>query len=260
MTGLQIREAQTTLHDGYLAPHCRASGETRSSLFQPEGFSLWEVEAELGPGAVVTWDADHGDEVVYVLDGAIEVGSQGCGARGAVIVEAGADASLRAVTASRMLHYGPVSTQAPTDGPLGPARTTGHGVHVIGAEKAEYNETTDGTRSSAHYADSTCDTCRVAFFENDFRTPAVVSSHTHSQDEIIRMLTGTIHMGRVALDAAMSVAIPGDHRYGFRSTGPFSFLNYRRDASLYVGAPGNEPLLETVDTVRRVRSGAITIE
>ena len=42
----------------------------------------------------------------------------------------------------------------------------------------------------------------------------------------------------------MSVAIPAGRRYGFRTPGAYRFLNYRKDASTYTGAPGTNPVVE----------------
>src|SRR5687767_10155780 len=73
MTDLVVMEGATALADGYRAPTCEAAGTTRSSLFRPDGFSLWEIEAELDAGAELRWGTDHGDEVVYVLEGTLSV-------------------------------------------------------------------------------------------------------------------------------------------------------------------------------------------
>ena len=48
-----------------------------------------------------------------------------------MIVEAGASACIRAVTATTIVHFGPSSVDAPGDGVLGPPLEAGHGVHVI---------------------------------------------------------------------------------------------------------------------------------
>jgi quercetin dioxygenase-like cupin family protein len=221
MADIEVMEAGAELREGYDAPACAVEGPARSVRFQPDGFSLWEVEAELGAGAELQWAPAHGDEVVYVLDGELELDGSQCGPATAVIVEAGVVAAARATRDVRI-------------------------------------ESPDGDHGSVHYADSTCDTCRVTFFENYVRSAHVVSSHTHTQDEIIRMTSGELQVGRVTLRAGMSIAIPADRRYGFRTPGPFSFLNYRRDLSMYVGAPGSDPLPETVDTARSVRSVELT--
>src|SRR5262249_50307035 len=97
-----------------------------------------------------------------------------------------------------------------------------------------------------------CPTCRIAFFRIDSNSeePWVASSHMHSQDEIIHVLSGALQMGRDTVGAGMSVAIPGNHRYGFRTSGKFAFLNYRSDVSTTTTTPGSEPILETVDALR----------
>src|ERR1041384_131595 len=96
--------------DRYTAPTCTATGEARSALFHPWGFPLWQVEAELGEAAEISWVDAHGDEAVYVLDGDLEVDGRRCGPEGAIVVEAGVASSIRAVKRSRIIHMGPVST------------------------------------------------------------------------------------------------------------------------------------------------------
>ena len=59
--------ADAVWQDGYLAPSCKATGVVRSTLFHPEGYALWQVDAELSEGAELRWDGDgHGEEAVYV--------------------------------------------------------------------------------------------------------------------------------------------------------------------------------------------------
>ncbi|MBO0728199.1 MAG: hypothetical protein J2P57_03000 [Acidimicrobiaceae bacterium] len=253
MPGLVVTEADRPLQDGYTAPFCRSEGPARSTLFHPAGYSLWEVEAQLGPGAVLSWGGAHGDEVVFVVDGELEVDGRTCAAGTAVVIEAGVLAEIGAITDSRVLHFGPASAFAPTDGPLGPPRRVGQHVHVVTRPEAPLIGSPDGP-GGIYYADSSCQTCRLAFFEVFNAGPQIVDSHTHSQDEIIRVTSGELHIGRTLVRAGMSVAIAGGHRYGFRTKGAFSFLNYRRDASWYVAAPGSVPVLEGVEAARRIRS------
>ena len=104
------------------------------------------------------------------------------------------------------------------------------------------------TRVASHVAG--CPTCRIVFFRIDGKgEPYAVGSHLHSEDEIIHVLSGALQVGRHRIEPGMSVAIPANERYGFRTTGPFSFLNYRADASTYTLAPGTEPVLEGVSKV-----------
>lgn len=254
MAGLELMEADRPLQEGYLTPFCRGEGNSKSSLFHPAGYSLWELEAELGPGATLYWGATHGDEVVFVIEGELEVDGRSCPTGTAVVVEAGVAAQAHALTDSRVVHFGPASADRPTEGPLGPPLPEGQQVHVVTRADAPRVGSPDGP-GATYYADSSCPTCRLAFFEVFNRGPQVVASHTHSQDEIIRVTSGQLQMGRTTVGAGMSVAIAGGYRYGFRTPGAFSFLNYRRDASLYVAAPGSAPLVEGAAAARRLRSG-----
>ena len=52
--------------------------------------------------------------------------------------------------------------------------------------------------------------------------PYVVGSHLHSEDEIIHVLSGALQVGPRKVSAGMSIAIPGQQRYGFRTDGAFS--------------------------------------
>ena len=102
--------ADAVWQDGYLAPSCKATGVVRSTLFHPEGYALWQVDAELSEGAELRWDGDgHGEEAVYVLEGELDVDGVRCGPEGATIIEAGAGACMRAITETKIVHFGPSS-------------------------------------------------------------------------------------------------------------------------------------------------------
>jgi quercetin dioxygenase-like cupin family protein len=251
MAAVEVMEADQELQSEYLAPSCDATGDVRSTLFHPHGYSLWELDAELAAGAQVRWHERHGDEVVFVLDGELEIDGLRCLPSTAAFVEAGVAARARALTATKALHFGPASVDPPTDGALGPARGDGRRVHVVGADDATPLGVPGAARGARYYSDSTCETCRAALLEVfDANGPSEVGSHVHSQDEIIHVLTGELRVGRLRVGPGMSIAIPGNYRYGFRAPGPFSFVNYRRDVSEIVLTPGNPPRLETVDVLR----------
>ena len=86
------------------------------------------------------------------------------------------------------------------------------------------------------------------------------ASHSHSEDEILYVLDGEIHVGPVTLEPDMGTAIPGSEVYGFRSGDRgFRFLNYRRDVSTYRSSalktealerPRDRPDVAVVDDVR----------
>jgi hypothetical protein len=106
-----------------------------------------------------------------------------------------------------------------------------------------------------NFTDSTCPTCRIAVFLGESSHALTAASHVHSEDEIIHVLSGELRFGRELISPGTSVAIPKNLRYGFRTEGPFRFLNYRRDVSNVTLAPGSEPFLETVESLSGVVSG-----
>jgi mannose-6-phosphate isomerase-like protein (cupin superfamily) len=249
--GAVVFEEPATLQPSYLAPYCTARGGTRSSLFHPDRYSLWKVNAELDEGAELGWGSDHGDEAIFVIDGTLDIGGRRCGPDGAVICESGVPATLRALTNVRLVHFGPVEAAPPTGGFLGAPSDEGRGVHVVDADEAEAQRTGVLT----FFSDGSCPTCRAALFTMDRRTeyePRTYRSHKHSEDEIIHVLEGEIDVGPVHISAGMGVAVPGDRRYGFKSTGPLRFLNYRRDISTVVHGVGTEPELENRQRMRNM--------
>jgi uncharacterized cupin superfamily protein len=247
---LAVTAADVMLEDSYGAPYCEASGDARSALFHPRGYSLWQLVAHLGTDAELWWHERHGDEAVYVLDGELDVSGARCGPRDVLILEAGVATEARATRPTRLLHSGPASPEAPDGGLLGAPLATGHRIHIVGRAEALVQSTSGATVVTRYYADSTCPTCRIAFFEVQGTGPHTPTSHFHSEDEIIHVLRGDVRFGATAVGAGMSVAIPAGRRYGIQTTGDFALLNYRRNASVYTAAPGEEPLLETVDAIR----------
>ncbi|MGO8864543.1 MAG: hypothetical protein ACLQRH_27760 [Acidimicrobiales bacterium] len=237
------------LQPGYAAPGCASTGMIQSARFAPRGFSLWLVVARLEAGSSVHWASAHGDEGVYIVDGAVSVDDDRCGPGGTLLVESGVAATLRAERPTELVHVGPEVGAPPTGGPLGAAEPDGHRVHVIGNEDADTMDF--GAFAQVSFADSTCPTCRITLFRVDGTDdPYAVGSHLHSEDEIIHVLSGALQVGRRRVEAGMSIAIAGGERYGFRTSAAFSFLNYRADASTVVTTPGSEPRLETVDALR----------
>ncbi len=230
-----------------VAPTCTAEGDVRGSLFDPEDSCLWSASHQLGAGAALVWGDAHGDEAVFVLEGTVALGDEACDAGDFVVVEAGVPARLEARTDASILVFGPKAPEAAMDGLLGSPALEDHTVHVVhGAGLAVHGfgePHEEGERIS--YAHGDCPTCRLTLFsvaaKGGYRTP----SHTHSEDEIIHVLRGELQVGRITLGPGMAISVPRLQRYGFTASSDFRYLNYRRDASNFVGAPGSEPVLET---------------
>jgi len=241
MKGIAIARAGAPA-DGYAAPTCRLRGDGRSRLAELDGFPLWMVRAELAPGATLEWAGPHGDEGLYVLAGELRADGRSCPPGGAVIVEASAPATVSTPDGATLAHFGPRDAEPPGDGYFGPPSPDRHGVHVIGPG-GTYAAVGPG-RETRMFADSTCETCRITLFFTGRDAEYRSAPHSHSADEILYLLRGTIHLGSYRLDPGDAVAIAGGRRYGFRSDPDgFAFLNYRRDASEQTTA-GGRPELE----------------
>jgi quercetin dioxygenase-like cupin family protein len=226
-------------------------------LFHPEGYSLWKLTGALHAGAELEWGSDHGDEGIFVLSGELEFDGKHFGVDGAIIIEAGVIGMVRATADTRLLHFGPIETQPPSNGPLGPPAVEGRHVHVFNGDDAEAIRTGKVT----FYSDGACPTCRIALFTVDRSSssePRVSSkSHKHSTDEIIHILAGTMNVGPITIPAGQGIAVPGDLRYGYTATPDLRFINYRRDAATSVQNPGDEPWLESRSRmIARLASGA----
>jgi quercetin dioxygenase-like cupin family protein len=233
---------QQELAPGYPAGHL-VEGGVRHRVVSPVGFSLWMLRAELDDGSTIEWPATHGDEAVYVLEGAIAVDRRVAPAKGAAIVESNVVTRARAVGATRIVHMGPRDPASPVDGLNGPPATEGRGVHVVGP-RGTYANTSD-TVDSHYYADSTCPTCRITLLSVGRSFGYRSEPHSHTQDELIHVVAGGINLGRRRVAPGDTVAIAAGARYGFRGDDDgFVFVNYRRDASQQMWGSGSTPRME----------------
>ena len=238
MSGLRITRiaptavivgAEQTEIDGHPSPTVEVAGGVRSRSVGPVGASLWLARVQLDDGASIRWNSSHGDEALYVVSGALEVDGLTCPADGAVIVEAAVTTTVTASGPTEVVHVGPADPTPPTDGVHGPAATEGRGVRVIGTGGV-WSRAED-IRRTRFFADATSPTCRLWLLYTERLAAAETPGHSHSEDELIHVLKGTIRLGRREAGPGDSVWIAGDRRYQLRSDGPFAFLNYRRDAS-----------------------------
>lgn len=244
MAGITVIDAaEAAPADVYGELGREVAGTVTARRVSPDGFPLWLAVAELDDGARLAWPETHGDEVVYVLDGALGVEGRTCPAAGAVVVESGVASTVEARGATRIVHAGPVAPQPPRGGLNGDPEPTGHGVHVVGPRGTW--ATVTGERDTHFYADSTCPTCRLTLLYTSRSVPYVSPTHSHSVDELIHLVGGEVWLGRRRLGPGSTLAIAADRRYGFRS-GPdgFAFLNYRADASQQTIERGSPPVME----------------
>jgi mannose-6-phosphate isomerase-like protein (cupin superfamily) len=247
---------------GYPAPFVRLHGRCESAFEPVPGRELWACTATLEPGAALEWDASHGDEVVFIRSGEVCVNGDAAADDAAIVIESGAPATLVAVSSVRLVHIGTADATAFGGGLLGMPYPVGHGVHVIHHEEVPVfrHDHGDGTfADSRYYADGVCRTCRLALLRNSSEFPSISPSHFHSVDEIMHVLRGQLRFGGVVVSAGESAFIPAGMRYAFRADGPWEFINYRRSLSQYIGHPGDEPILETWNKTKPIRTGVESV-
>lgn len=237
MKGIAIRRhAEARVGCGHpIAGHTAGQAPARS--LGPDGFSLWMAELELPAGQALGLPEVHGDEVLYVLAGALRVDSAACPAGGAVVVESGAHPDVVATDGAHVLHMGPTDPRPAGPSLNGPLLRLPDRVHLVGPA-GQFAARGPG-RHAKYFADSTCDGCRATLLYNARDGSHIAEPHSHSEDELIHLLAGEIRLGAHVVGAGDTLAIAAGRRYGFRSAGGFCFVNYRRDASQHTSVDGH---------------------
>ena len=209
----------------------KVTGVVSSKLLSPADYVLWLCVSELEEGAQMTWSGDHSDQALYVFSGALDVAGHTCPERGAVIIESGVEVTVTATTSSRIGHWGSWDPVVPADRFRGPIADGEHRIHIVGPEGILASGDPDdvGVR---WFANAACDTCRIALFEVTRNHKRAGRPHSHSADEIIFLIDGTIELGAYHLQPGTALCIPGGIRYA-EGSGPDGavFINYRRESS-----------------------------
>jgi quercetin dioxygenase-like cupin family protein len=191
------------------------------------------VVSWLGADDWVEWPASHGEEAVYVLEGNATVDGRIVPAGGAIVLHEGEPCQVGGP--ARLAHF---------SGGEEPRGRAG-GRHLLGPGGSFRSGSPSGSQAT-WFADSTCAGCDVALFRVERDTPGNRGrSHSHSADEILFVVEGTIRLGAHELPAGHAVLIPADTRYAI-TCGPtkHAFLNYRPTASTQIYDGETEALPE----------------
>lgn len=225
-----VKQDEVTSTDTYPVP-VKVTGLVWSRLMSPPDYALWLAISEIHAGAQLIWDGHHSEQAIYVFSGSLSVGDHTCPAGGAVIIESDVPATVTATERSVIGHWGSWDRVPPTNSLGGPPKSEGHRVHVIGP-KGRFTAGDPDNVAVRSFADSTCETCRVSFFEVTRRHERAGRPHSHSADEIIYLTDGTIQLGAYTLQPGTALCIPSEVRYA-EGAGPDGavFLNFRREAS-----------------------------
>src|ERR1700730_17889908 len=106
---MELMHTAADLQAGYAVPTCASTGVSSSARFAPAEFDLWLVVARLETGATIQWQRPHGDEGIYLIDGALSVDGNTCLAGGVVIIESGVIALAQAESPTELVHVGPLA-------------------------------------------------------------------------------------------------------------------------------------------------------
>lgn len=241
MKGIAIGSPHAEVAPGYPVAAVECRGEATGGRFAPADFPLWVASATVAQGTQLGWDDTHGDEALYVLDGALAVDGAVCRQGGVVVVESSVATSLDVVDGpARVLHFGPHETSPPPGLAPNDAR---RGVHVIGPGGT--HAVVDAERDTRFFADSACPSCRVTLFVTGRTHGGRHAPHSHSADEILYVLHGGIRFGNQAVPPGSAVAVSADRRYSFHGAEHgFAMLNYRSRASWFSSPTTPTPFLE----------------
>lgn len=223
-------------------------GSARASLYvDPKRFPLQLHRIGLGASETVTVGPVGRSRIGYVWRGAVRAGGRDLPAGSSFIVERG-----RALNVEGAGEGGDVLLFAASHDPIDP-EAGGH-IHLLPSADVPRNDalTDTGVRGGMH-ADAQCPTCGVWLHENGFPGAAepvssedlTVGVHSHSEDEIIFIISGRIRLGRKLFPEGTAIAIPAETLYSF-TAGPdgMAFVNFRAGLPADIRFPGGQTMNE----------------
>jgi len=233
------KAAEAESHTQHQAPQCEPCEAVLSRRLEPPEATLWLVASELAKDGELRWKPGHGDEALYVGTGSLEVDGQPCATGAAAILEAGSQPRVRALEATRVLHFGSRAAS--------PSHAD-RGVHVT-TPRGTWEQLEPG-RETRFFADATCERCSIWLLYTARAHAYESPIHSHSQDELIHVLEGEIELGSLHIAAGDTLFVAADQLYRLRAgDAGFAFLNFRRAGSR-MRVQGRDELL--------VESGATT--
>lgn len=191
-------------------------------------FPLELHRLELAPGDRVEIGPRGGDTVLYVWHGGIGAGGCSLPAGSSMIVERGGRCMVNAgFDGATVLAFGGTAA----------GRGDGGQVHLLPRDRVPSCErmSPQSEAGGAIHADSDCPGCEVWLHENRFPGSAAPDPeaaargvHSHSEDEIIVVLEGSMRLGNRLAGPGTALAVAADTLYAF-TPGPegLRFINFR---------------------------------
>jgi hypothetical protein len=189
---------------------------------------------DVAAGAGLTFHAEDADVALFVWKGAVTAGGAMLTEKSSAVVERGSSLRIEAgADGASVLAFN-------LNGDEG-ARTGGH-VHLLPRERVPQTEALGGNEGigGALHADAQCPTCSVWLHENSYAmADKETAVHSHSEDEVIFVHTGSIRLGNRLYGPGTALAIAADTKYGFHS-GPdgLGFVNFRGTSPTYTSGDG----------------------
>lgn len=210
-----------------------ANVESRT-LFAGERDPIHLKAHKLSAGAGITITGDPADVALFVWRGSVEAGGATLAEKASAIVERGSSLTLTAGEGGSTVLAFNLSAGSHNEG--------GH-VHLLPSNKVPRTEGLGGNEGigGAIHADSGCPTCTVWLHENSYTmADKETALHSHSEDEVIFVHTGSIRLGNRVYPAGTALFIAADTKYGFHS-GPdgLGFVNFRGTSPTYTSADGS---------------------
>jgi quercetin dioxygenase-like cupin family protein len=250
-----VHRAEAPSDAGPLAERVDGTGggsEVEAWRLSPDSYPLWMHEVHLPAGARLSWPSEHGEEAVFVKtgqlrlldDAADDTGTatgRRCPAGGVLVVEAGAVPAVDATEPAVLVAMGTAGGRLPSGGPVGSVEP-GTRTHLLGPRGiAEWAR--PPAKLTRYFTTSSCPGCRLMLMHSASTEPYGSQVHSHTADELIHVLTGSVRIGSTWVEPGDTLAIPADVRYRFESGDQgYGFINYRPDASYYVSVDGTRHL------------------
>ena len=190
---------------------------------------------ELGASANLVFRGESTDVALFVWTGSIEGGGAQLTEKSSAVVERGASLEVTAGANGAIVLEFRLAAEGEGN------RDGGH-VHLLPRVRVPHTDALGGNEGigGALHADAQCPTCSVWLHENSYAmADKETAVHSHSEDEVIFVHTGSIRLGNRIYGPGTALAIAADTKYGFFS-GPdgLGFVNFRGTSPTYTSGDG----------------------
>jgi hypothetical protein len=158
--------------------------------------------------------------VLYIWRGGVQVQGQQLESGSVVAVEVGGEVILRATDDTLLIDFHERLSNT--------SHKPGGNVHIVRSDEVKGGE--DGMELGFHtsYLDAECPGCDLWLHETRIYPERDIPRHYHTEDEIIFIHSGELHLGRRVLRPGTALAIAANTPYRFKSGKEgVSFVNFR---------------------------------